>query len=69
MSTPLYKNNPGMFIKGYFCPNFRKMKKTVENENQGMTIFFLVCLSYIKPRKNIWNQSLVLIQGYNFNWH
>jgi hypothetical protein len=49
-----------MSIKGYFCPNFRKMKKVIENENQRMTIFFLVCLSYIKPRKNAWNHSLVL---------
>jgi hypothetical protein len=40
-----------MSIKGYFCPNFRKMKKAIENENQRMTIFFLVCLSYIEPRK------------------
>jgi hypothetical protein len=40
-----------MFIKGYFCPNIRKMKKAIENENQRMTIFFLVCQSYIEPRK------------------
>jgi hypothetical protein len=69
LSTPVYKNKPGMSIKGYFCPNFRKMKKAIENENQRMTIFFLVCLSLTKPRKNIWNHSLVLTQGYNFNWH
>jgi hypothetical protein len=40
-----------MSIKGYFCPNFRKMKKAIENKNQGMTIFFLVCLSYIELGK------------------
>jgi hypothetical protein len=42
-----------MPIKGYFCPNFRKMKKAIENENQRITIFFLACLSHIEPRKNI----------------
>jgi hypothetical protein len=55
-----------MSLKDYFCPNFRKMKKGIENRNQRVTIFFLVCLSYIDHRKNIWNPGLVLIEDYNF---
>jgi hypothetical protein len=43
------------------CPNFRKMKKGIENRNQRVTTFFLVCLSDVDHRKNIWNPSLVLI--------
>jgi ssDNA-binding Zn-finger/Zn-ribbon topoisomerase 1 len=50
-----------MSIKDYVCPNFIKMEKVIENKNQRMTIFFLACLSYIEPRKNIWNHSLVLV--------
>jgi hypothetical protein len=61
MNTLVYKSKPEISIKGYFCPNFRKMKKVIGNKNQRMTIFFLVCLSYIEPRKNVWNPSLVLI--------
>jgi hypothetical protein len=61
MNTPVYKNKPEMSIKDYFCPNFRKMRKEIENRNQRMTIFFLVCLSDMEHRKNIWNPSLVLI--------
>jgi ssDNA-binding Zn-finger/Zn-ribbon topoisomerase 1 len=57
MNTPVYKNKPKMPIKDYLCPNFRKMRKGIENKNQRMTIFFLVCLSYIEHRKNIWNPS------------
>jgi hypothetical protein len=41
MNTPIYKNGPEISIKGYFCPNFRKMKKGIENKNQRVTIFFL----------------------------
>jgi hypothetical protein len=59
MNTPVYKNGPEISIKGYFCPNFRKMKKGIENKNQRVTIFFLECLSDIDHRKNIWNPSLV----------
>jgi hypothetical protein len=51
MNTTLYKNKPEISIKDYFCPNFRKMKKEVENRNQRVTIFFLVCLSDIDHRK------------------
>jgi hypothetical protein len=42
------------------------MKKGIENRNQRVTTFFLVCLSDVVHRKNIWNPSLVLIQVYNF---
>jgi hypothetical protein len=51
MNTLVYKNKPEMSIKDLFCPNFRKMKEVIENKNQRMTIFFLVYLSYIVPRK------------------
>jgi hypothetical protein len=61
MNTLVYKNGPEISIKGYFCPNFRKMKKGIENKNQRVTIFFLECLSGIGHKKNIWNPSLVLI--------
>jgi hypothetical protein len=61
MNTLAHKNKLEMSIKDCFCPNFRKMKKVIENKNQRMTIFFLVYLSYIEPRKNVWNPTLVLI--------
>jgi hypothetical protein len=51
MSTLVYKNKSEIFIKDYFCPNFRKMKKGIENRNQRVTIFFLVCLSDMDHRK------------------
>jgi hypothetical protein len=60
-NTPVHKNKPEMFLKGHFNQNFRKMRKVIENKNQRMTIFFLVCLSYVEHRENIWNPSLVLI--------
>jgi hypothetical protein len=56
---PVNKNGLDISIKGYFCRNFRKMKKGIENKNQRVTIFFLVCLSDIDRRKNIWNPGLV----------
>jgi hypothetical protein len=59
MNTPVYKNKPEISIKDYFFPNFRKMKKGIENRNQRVTIFFLEFLSDIDHRKNIWNTSLV----------
>jgi hypothetical protein len=61
MNTTVYKNKPEMSLKDYFCPNFRKMKKGIEIRNERVTIFFLVCLSDIDHRKNIWNPGLVLI--------
>jgi hypothetical protein len=61
MNTTIYKNKPEIYIKYYFCPNFRKMKKGIENRNQRVTIFFLVCLSDIDHRKIVWNPGLVLI--------
>jgi hypothetical protein len=45
LSTPVYKNNPRMSIKSYFCPNLRKIRKVIETNNQWMNTFFLVCLS------------------------
>jgi hypothetical protein len=51
MNATVYKNKPEISIKDYFCPNFRKMKKRIENRNQRVTIFFLVCLSDIDHRK------------------
>jgi hypothetical protein len=60
-NTLVYKNKPEMSLKGHFNQNFRKMRKVIENKNQRMTIFFLVCLSYVEHRENIWNPSLVLI--------
>jgi hypothetical protein len=59
MNTPVYKNGLEISTKGYFCPNFRKMKKGIETKNQRVTIFFLVCLCDIDHRKNIWNPDLV----------
>ena len=61
MNTLVYKNKLEIFIKNYFYPNFRKMKKEIENRNQKVTLFFLVCLSDIDHRKNICNPGLVLI--------
>jgi hypothetical protein len=51
MNTPVYKNESEISTKSYFCPNFRKMKKRIENKNQRVTIFFLECLSDIAHRK------------------
>jgi hypothetical protein len=34
MNTPVYKNKPEISIKDYFCPNFRKIKKKVENRTR-----------------------------------
>jgi hypothetical protein len=59
MNTTVYKNKHEISIKGYFCPNFRKMEKRIENTNQRVTMFFLACLSDIDHRKNIWNPGLV----------
>jgi hypothetical protein len=61
MNTTVYKNKLEISLNDYFCPNFRKIEKGIENRNQRVTIFFLVCLSDIDHRKNIWNPGLVLI--------
>jgi hypothetical protein len=53
MSTPVYKNKPGMSIKSCLCSNLRKIRKVIENKDQRMTIFFLVYLSDKEHRKNI----------------
>jgi hypothetical protein len=57
----MYKAKPEISIKAYFYPNFRKMKKGIENRNQRVTTFFLACLSVVVHWKNIWNPSPVLI--------
>jgi hypothetical protein len=74
INTTVYKNKLGISLKDYFYPNFKKMKKGIENKldlrgiikgienrNQRVTIFFLVCLSDIDHRRNIRNPGLVLI--------
>jgi hypothetical protein len=61
INTTVYKDTPEISIKAYFCPNFKKMKKGIENRNQRVTIFFLVRLSDVNHRKNIWNPNPVLI--------
>jgi hypothetical protein len=53
MNTTVYKTKLEISIKHYFCPNFRKIRKGIENGNQRVAIFFLVCLSDIDHRKNI----------------
>jgi hypothetical protein len=42
VSTPVYKINTRLSIKDYICPKLRKMRKTLENIEQWMNIFFLV---------------------------
>jgi hypothetical protein len=61
MNTTVYKAKPDLSTKTYFYPNFRKMKKEVENRNQRATTFFLVCLSDVVHKKNLLNHSLVEI--------
>jgi hypothetical protein len=63
LSTPVYKINTGLSIKNYICPKLRKMRKTLENNEQWMNIFFLVDLGNGEPRKNIEDPSLGQIQG------
>ena len=60
---PVYKNNPRMSIKNYFCSNLRKIRKVMENNNQRMNIFFLEHASDKDHRKNAENPSPELIQG------
>jgi hypothetical protein len=52
LSTPVYKNNSRLFITNYIWPKLRKLRKAVENNKQGMNIFFLVYLSGKEHRKN-----------------
>ena len=63
LSTRVYKINTRLTIKNYICPKLRKMKKTLENNEQWMNIFFLVYLSNEEPRKNRKNLSPEQIQG------
>jgi hypothetical protein len=51
INTTIYKTKPEISIEGYFCPNFKKIKNGIENRNQRVTIFFLVCLSDLDHRK------------------
>jgi hypothetical protein len=57
LSTPLYKINTGLSIINYICPKLRKMRRTLENNEQWMNIFFLVHLSNEEPKKNKKNLS------------
>jgi hypothetical protein len=61
MNTTVYMTKPNLPTKTYFCPNFRKMKKELENKNQRMTTFFLVFLSDVVHKKKLLNHSLVEI--------
>jgi hypothetical protein len=63
LSTPVYKINIGLSIKNYICPKLRKMRRTLENNEHWMNIFFLVHLSNEEPRKNKKNLSPEQIQG------
>jgi hypothetical protein len=63
LSTPVYKINTGLSIKNYICPKLRKIRKTIEINEQWMNIFFLVHLSNEEPRKNTKNLSPEQIQG------
>jgi hypothetical protein len=63
LSTPVYKINTRLSIKNYICPKLRKMRKTLENNEQWMNIFFLVHLSNEEPRKNKKSPSPEQIQG------
>jgi hypothetical protein len=59
LSTPIYKNNPRMSIKNYFCPKLRKIRKAVENNNHRMSIFFLE----YQVIKNIGKMQRTLVQS------
>jgi hypothetical protein len=63
LSTPVYKINIGLSIKNYICPKLRKIRKTIEINEQWMNIFFLVHLSNEESRKNTKNPSPEQIQG------
>jgi hypothetical protein len=39
LSTRVYKINTGLSIKNYIYPKHRKMRKTLENNEQWMTYF------------------------------
>jgi hypothetical protein len=63
LSTPVYKINTGLSIKNHICPKLRKIRKTLENNDQWMNIFFLVHLSNKEPRKTKKNLSPEQIKG------
>jgi hypothetical protein len=42
LSTRVYKINTGLSIINYICPKLKKMRRTLENNEQWMNIFFLV---------------------------
>jgi hypothetical protein len=63
LSTSVYKINIGLSIKNYICPKLRKIRKTMEINEQWMDIFFLVQLSNEEPRKNKKNLSSEQTQG------
>ena len=63
LSTPVYKINTCLSIKNHIYPKLRKIRNTLENNEQWMNIFFLVHLSNEEPRKNIKNPNPEQIQG------
>jgi hypothetical protein len=42
INTLVYKINSSFAIKNYICPKLRKIKKTMEINEQWINIFFLV---------------------------
>jgi hypothetical protein len=63
LSTRVYKINTGLSIKNYICPKLRKIRKTIQINEQWIKIFFLVHLSNEEPKKNTKNLSPEQIQG------
>jgi hypothetical protein len=63
LSTPVYNINIGLSIKNYIYPKLRKIRNTIEINEQLMNIFFLVQLSNAEPRKNKKNLSREQTQG------
>jgi hypothetical protein len=49
---PVLKNLVGISIKSHFFPKLRKIRKTLEINDQWMKLFFLAYLSNREPRKN-----------------
>jgi hypothetical protein len=63
LSTRVYKINTGLSIKNYICSKHRKIRKTIQINEQWIKIFFLVHLSNEEPKKNTKNLSPEQIQG------
>jgi hypothetical protein len=52
MGTPVLKIYVRISIKSHFYPKLKKIRKTLEINDQWMELFFLAYLSNRKPRKN-----------------